>query len=65
MFTLSSTDDKNCFIYRSAIQKQIRTSSAVRKFVALLFLKISFTYMEARRIYEVDFLVSITSRNLF
>ncbi|XP_042056502.1 probable acyl-activating enzyme 16, chloroplastic [Salvia splendens] len=36
----------------SAIQKQIRTSSVVRKVVALLFLKISFTYMEARRIYE-------------
>ncbi|XP_057787320.1 probable acyl-activating enzyme 16, chloroplastic isoform X2 [Salvia miltiorrhiza] len=36
----------------SAIQKQIKTSSAVRKLVALLFLKISFTYMEARRIYE-------------
>ncbi|KAL1548089.1 Long-chain-fatty-acid--[acyl-carrier-protein] ligase AEE15, chloroplastic [Salvia divinorum] len=35
-----------------AIQKQIRTSSVVRKVVALLFLKISFTYMEARRIYE-------------
>ncbi|KAH6821931.1 acyl-activating enzyme 15 [Perilla frutescens var. hirtella] len=36
----------------SAIQKQIRTSSAVRKLVALLFLNISFKYMEARRIYE-------------
>ncbi|KAG6431469.1 hypothetical protein SASPL_109548 [Salvia splendens] len=38
----------------SAIQKQIRTSSVVRKVVALLFLKISFTYMEARRIYELS-----------
>ncbi|KAG6428378.1 hypothetical protein SASPL_112629 [Salvia splendens] len=38
----------------SAIQKQIRTSSVVRKVVALLFLKISFTYMEARRIYEAS-----------
>lgn len=36
----------------SGIQKQIRTSSAARKLVALLFLKISFSYMEARRIYE-------------
>ncbi|KAL8525286.1 hypothetical protein ACS0TY_014784 [Phlomoides rotata] len=36
----------------SGIQKQIRTSSAARKLIALLFLKISFAYMEARRIYE-------------
>ncbi|GER34117.1 long-chain-fatty-acid CoA ligase [Striga asiatica] len=36
----------------SGIQKQISTSSASRKFVALLFLKISLAYMEARRIYE-------------
>ncbi|PIN22687.1 Long-chain acyl-CoA synthetases (AMP-forming) [Handroanthus impetiginosus] len=36
----------------SGIQKQINTSSAIRKLVALLFLKISLAYMEARRIYE-------------
>ncbi|KAK6161688.1 hypothetical protein DH2020_005069 [Rehmannia glutinosa] len=36
----------------SGIQKQIRTSSAARKLVALLFLKISLAYMEAKRIYE-------------
>ncbi|CAA0838656.1 Probable acyl-activating enzyme 16-chloroplastic [Striga hermonthica] len=36
----------------SGIQKQISTSSASRKLVALLFLKISLAYMEARRIYE-------------
>ncbi|KAK4483347.1 hypothetical protein RD792_010533 [Penstemon davidsonii] len=36
----------------SGIQKQISTSSAARKLVALLFLKISSAYMEAKRIYE-------------
>ncbi|XP_073122481.1 long-chain-fatty-acid--[acyl-carrier-protein] ligase AEE15, chloroplastic-like [Henckelia pumila] len=36
----------------SGIQKQISSSSTIRKFVALLFLKISFAYMEAKRIYE-------------
>ncbi|KAL3619988.1 Long-chain-fatty-acid--[acyl-carrier-protein] ligase AEE15, chloroplastic [Castilleja foliolosa] len=36
----------------SGIQKQISTSSAARKLVALLFLKISLAYMEAKRIYE-------------
>lgn len=40
-------------MYCSGIQKQIRTSSAARKLIALLFLKISFAYMEAKRIYEV------------
>ncbi|KAL0340563.1 UNVERIFIED_CONTAM: putative acyl-activating enzyme 16, chloroplastic [Sesamum radiatum] len=38
-------------LYRG-IQKQISTSSAVRKLVALLFLRISLAYMEAKRIYE-------------
>ncbi|KAL7145300.1 hypothetical protein ABFS83_07G072000 [Erythranthe nasuta] len=36
----------------SGIQKQINTSSAARKLVALLFLKISLAYMDAKRIYE-------------
>ncbi|XP_073136448.1 probable acyl-activating enzyme 16, chloroplastic isoform X2 [Henckelia pumila] len=36
----------------SGIQKQISSSSTVRKFVALLFLRISLAYMEAKRIYE-------------
>lgn len=36
----------------SGIQKQISTSSAARKLVALLFLRISLAYMEAKRIYE-------------
>ncbi|KAI3470044.1 hypothetical protein Pfo_026707 [Paulownia fortunei] len=44
----------------SGIQKQISSSSAARKLVALLFLKISLAYMEARRIYEGKFL----ARNL-
>ncbi|XP_022869984.1 probable acyl-activating enzyme 16, chloroplastic [Olea europaea var. sylvestris] len=38
-------------LYRG-IQKQFTTSSAVRKLVALLFLRISLAYMEAKRIYE-------------
>ncbi|XP_075516395.1 long-chain-fatty-acid--[acyl-carrier-protein] ligase AEE15, chloroplastic-like [Primulina tabacum] len=36
----------------SGIQKQISSSSTVRKFVALLFLRISLAYMEAKRIHE-------------
>ncbi|XP_071938297.1 probable acyl-activating enzyme 16, chloroplastic [Coffea arabica] len=36
----------------SGIQKQFATSSAVRKFVALLFLRTSMAYMEAKRVYE-------------
>ncbi|XP_073284112.1 probable acyl-activating enzyme 16, chloroplastic isoform X1 [Primulina huaijiensis] len=36
----------------SGIQKQISSSSTVHKFVALLFLRISLAYMEAKRIYE-------------
>ncbi|KAL6582049.1 Long-chain-fatty-acid--[acyl-carrier-protein] ligase AEE15, chloroplastic [Orobanche minor] len=47
-------------LYRVGIQKQIITSSGARKLVALLFLKISLVYMEARRIYEGKCL----SRNL-
>ncbi|XP_075516398.1 putative acyl-activating enzyme 16, chloroplastic isoform X2 [Primulina tabacum] len=38
-------------LYRG-IQKQISSSSAIRKYVVLLFLRISFAYMEAKRIYE-------------
>jgi len=37
----------------SGIQKQISTSSLVRKLVALTFLRASLRYMECRRIYEV------------
>ncbi|KAM3327230.1 putative acyl-activating enzyme 16, chloroplastic isoform X1 [Capsicum chacoense] len=36
----------------SGILKQINSSSTVRKLIAQLFLKISMTYMEAKRIYE-------------
>ncbi|CAI8618568.1 unnamed protein product [Vicia faba] len=36
----------------SGIQKQISTSSLVRKLVALTFIKVSLAYMEYRRIYE-------------
>ncbi|CAI9771151.1 unnamed protein product [Fraxinus pennsylvanica] len=38
-------------LYRG-IQKQFSMSSAVRKLVALLFLRISLAYMESKRIYE-------------
>ncbi|KAL0451982.1 UNVERIFIED_CONTAM: putative acyl-activating enzyme 16, chloroplastic [Sesamum latifolium] len=41
----------------SGIQKQISTSSAARKLVALLFLRISLAYMEAKRIYEIRALI--------
>nr|GLL41416.1 probable acyl-activating enzyme 16, chloroplastic [Ipomoea trifida] len=36
----------------SAILKQIKTSSTARKLIALLFLKISLAYKDAKRIYE-------------
>ncbi|KAJ8774334.1 hypothetical protein K2173_011583 [Erythroxylum novogranatense] len=36
----------------SGIQKQISTSSTLRKFLALTFIRISLAYMEAKRIYE-------------
>ncbi|CAH8306607.1 unnamed protein product [Eruca vesicaria subsp. sativa] len=36
----------------SGIQKQISTSSAARKFLALTLIKISLAYMEMKRIYE-------------
>ncbi|KAJ8432721.1 hypothetical protein Cgig2_028637 [Carnegiea gigantea] len=36
----------------SAIQKQISASSALRRIIALAFLKISLMYMELKRIYE-------------
>ncbi|XP_058093410.1 probable acyl-activating enzyme 16, chloroplastic isoform X2 [Magnolia sinica] len=36
----------------SGIQKQISTSPAARKFVALALIKISLLYMEAKRVYE-------------
>ncbi|RRT70481.1 hypothetical protein B296_00025473, partial [Ensete ventricosum] len=35
-----------------SIQKQISSSSGARKFVALMLIKISLLYMEAKRIYE-------------
>ncbi|GAB2295668.1 Long-chain-fatty-acid--[acyl-carrier-protein] ligase AEE15, chloroplastic [Dionaea muscipula] len=37
----------------SGIQKQIAASSAVLKIVALTFIRISLTYMELKRIYEI------------
>ncbi|CAD5163633.1 unnamed protein product [Musa acuminata subsp. malaccensis] len=40
----------------SSIQKQISTSSGARKFVALMLIKVSLLYMEAKRIYEGGFL---------
>lgn len=36
----------------SGIQKQLASSSAARKLVAFLFIRISMAYMEAKRIYE-------------
>uniref|UniRef100_A0A7C9AL00 Long-chain-fatty-acid--[acyl-carrier-protein] ligase n=3 Tax=Opuntia streptacantha TaxID=393608 RepID=A0A7C9AL00_OPUST len=40
----------------SAIQRQISASSALRRIIALAFLKISLTYMELKRIYEGKYL---------
>ncbi|KAJ0972402.1 hypothetical protein J5N97_020361 [Dioscorea zingiberensis] len=40
----------------SSIQKQISTSPAARKFIALMLINISLLYMEAKRIYEGKFL---------
>ncbi|XP_012571843.1 probable acyl-activating enzyme 16, chloroplastic isoform X2 [Cicer arietinum] len=42
----------------SGIQKQISTSSLIRKFVALTFIRISLGYMEYKRIYEGKCLTS-------
>ncbi|KAK9266743.1 hypothetical protein L1049_025365 [Liquidambar formosana] len=42
-------------LYRG-IQKQISTSSTVRKLVALTFIKISLAYMELKRVYEGKYL---------
>ncbi|KAI4370437.1 hypothetical protein MLD38_018791 [Melastoma candidum] len=39
----------------SAIQKQISSSSAARRLVALAFIKISMTFMECKRIYEGNY----------
>ncbi|KAF5189369.1 Long-chain-fatty-acid--coa ligase [Thalictrum thalictroides] len=44
----------------SGIQKQISTSSTARRFIALTLLKISFVYMEMKRICEGKFLTSNT-----
>lgn len=41
----------------SGIQKQLSTSSALRKILAFMFIKISLTYMEMKRIYEGTYLV--------
>ncbi|KAK1282366.1 hypothetical protein QJS10_CPB22g00731 [Acorus calamus] len=43
----------------SAIQKQISTSSAVRKFVALALIHISLLYMDAIRVYEGNVLAQM------
>ncbi|KAL2924017.1 Long-chain-fatty-acid--[acyl-carrier-protein] ligase AEE15 chloroplastic [Bienertia sinuspersici] len=40
----------------SAIQKQIAANSALRKIIALTFIKISLIYMELKRIYEGKYL---------
>ncbi|XVE81234.1 hypothetical protein DITRI_Ditri15bG0046800 [Diplodiscus trichospermus] len=40
----------------SGIQKQISTSSAARKLIALSFIKVSLAYMELKRIYEGQYL---------
>ncbi|CAL9112912.1 unnamed protein product [Musa acuminata var. zebrina] len=40
----------------SSIQKQISSSSGARKFFALMLIKVSLLYMEAKRIYEGGFL---------
>ncbi|KAJ6866465.1 acyl-activating enzyme 16 [Populus alba x Populus x berolinensis] len=41
----------------SGIQKQLSTSSTLRKILAFMFIKISLTYMEMKRIYEGTYLV--------
>ncbi|CAN1812732.1 Probable acyl-activating enzyme 16, chloroplastic [Linum perenne] len=42
----------------SGIQKQISSSSMVRKAIALLFIRVSLAYMEMKRIYEGMYLTS-------
>ncbi|XP_039122411.1 probable acyl-activating enzyme 16, chloroplastic isoform X2 [Dioscorea cayenensis subsp. rotundata] len=41
----------------SSIQKQISSSSAARRFIALMLINVSLLYMEAKRIYEGKFLL--------
>ncbi|WCJ27625.1 Long-chain-fatty-acid--CoA ligase 1 [Euphorbia peplus] len=43
----------------SGIQKQISTSSTIRKLVAQTFIKLSLAYMELKRIYEGTYLTSV------
>ncbi|XP_048230081.1 probable acyl-activating enzyme 16, chloroplastic [Ricinus communis] len=43
----------------SGIQKQISTSSTIRKLVALTFIRVSLAYMEFKRIYEGTYLTRI------
>ncbi|KAJ6815677.1 putative acyl-activating enzyme 16, chloroplastic [Iris pallida] len=49
----------------SSIQKQISSSSAARKFVALTLIKISMLYMEAKRVYEGKFLTAKANKPPF
>lgn len=49
----------------SSIQKQISSSSAARKFVALTLIKISMLYMEAKRVYEGRVLTAKANKPLF
>lgn len=51
MFLGFSNKSFCCFC--SGIQKQISTSSTVRKLIALTFIRASLAYMEFKRIYEV------------
>lgn len=49
----------------SGIQKQISSSSAIRKQVALFCIKISMGYMEFRRIYEGKYLTKMQKQHSF
>ncbi|WJX47136.1 Long-chain-fatty-acid--[acyl-carrier-protein] ligase AEE15, chloroplastic [Trifolium repens] len=49
----------------SGIQKQISTSSPIRKLVALTFLRVSLAYMEYKRIYEGKCLTRNTEQHSF
>lgn len=59
-YLLGNAFDSKCslsyFIFGSpcsGIQKQISTSSTIRKLIAVSFIKVSLAYMEFKRIYEV------------
>lgn len=56
---------KFCIFIFSSIQKQIASASGARKFFALTLIKISLLYMDAKRIYEVSYLIYLVNDSIW